>query len=784
MKVLYNWLKEYVDIKDSPSDLVDVFMRLGIEVEEVRHLGEGLSGLKTGIIEEVRPHPKKAEYKIVQVKFKDGTLKCVSGSSGLERGRFVFVATEGTILPKGRVQKKDVYGEISEGNIVSLKDLGLAEESDTVFFPVNVDLDTSPIEYLGLDDVLYDLYITPNRADLLGYIGIAADLAAFYNEKVHLPPYGIEEYDSIKIPEVKIMDINGCPRYTGRIIEGVNVKESPFWLRRKLYLSGIRPISNIVDITNYVLLEFGHPLHAFDENKLNKEVIIRRAEKGEHILALDGKDYELSEENLVIADKSGPVAIAGIIGGEETKIDDNTTRVFLESAYFNPEIISRSVFGLNLRTESGIRFMKGADWSLPPIASNRASRLILELAGGKVSSLVDLNYLKEDKREKKITVRISRISDIIGEKVKKDTLHELLNRMGFSFNELENGVYNVFIPSRRRDIEGEPDIAEEYLRFMGFDIVSHRLHVPDNFPGDMPLDKWYYIRNLILSQGFWETRNVEFISLKEHNWFSSENPIQIENPLSPDMSVMRSSLLPGLLKSGALNIRYGNENVKLFELGRVFLKRAGKDTPFVETMHLAVFAGGYTSKNLYNKKRLFDFYDVKGVLDAISNYFMVDFILRESEDNLPGFSYSVDILKDNRPIGVMGEVSLEVLKFLEIKYPVFVMELDAESIDLPSYKFREFSRYPYIRRDISILVPSSTLFGHIKELIERSKIPYLKSVELVDVFKNQKVLGDNISFTISLLFESDEGTLSSEKVDSFVEEVLNLLMKNGYKQRA
>ncbi len=781
MKVLYNWLKEYVDVKDSPDTLVEVFTRLGMEVEEKRDLKEGLSGLKTAIIESVKTHPGKTGYSVVQLKLKDGNLTCVSGSPGLEKGKFVFVATPGTILPKGKVEKKDVYGIVSEGNIVSLEDLGLEDESFSVFFPENVDLDTSPVEYLGLDDVLYELYITPNRPDLLGYLGIAADLAAYYDEKVHIPPYGIEEYEDIEIPPISILDYDGCPRYTGRVIVNVSVKESPFWLRRKLYLSGVRPISNVVDVTNYVLLELGHPLHAFDRDKLRDEVIIRRAQNKERILALDGREYELSSENLVIADRERAIAIAGIIGGEDTAIDEGTKNVFLESAYFEPSVVSRGVFSFNLRTESGIRFMKGADVCIPPMASNRAARLIMEIAGGRSSKLVDIKGKVTGERS--IKVRIQRISDILGEKVEKDRLLGILDRMGFSFTEKEEDVYEVHIPSRRRDIEGEPDIAEEYLRFTGFDSIGQRLHVPDNMAGDLPLDNWFYIRNLLSSQGYWEARTVEFISEKEHSWFSREKPVELANPLSPDMSVMRSSLIPGILKSGALNIRYGNENVRLFELGRVFFGQKGKESPFEETMRLAVFAGGYSARTLYEKRRQFDFYDVKGVLDAISRYFMIDFLLKETENKLPGFAFSVDVVQGSRVIGMLGEISHEVLKFLEIKTPVFVMELDAAVLVPSLYRFREFSRYPAVFRDIAVLVPKGILFGEIKKIIEDADVPYLTQVVLVDVFENEKILGNKISFTISLKFESHESTLKSEIVDDAVRVVVDLLKRHGYAQR-
>lgn len=782
MKVLYNWLKEYVDVKDAPYTLAEVFTRLGMEVEEIRNLKEGLEGLKTGVIEDVKPHPKKSGYKIVKLKLKDGNLICVSGSEGLKKGRFVFVATPGTVLPGGKVKEKEVYGIVSEGNIVSLADLGLEDESKTVFYPENVNLDTSPVEYLELDDVLYELYITPNRPDLLGYLGIAVELAVYYNEKVHIPPYGIEEDEEIDVPPLRVFDYESCPRYTGRVIRGVNVKESPLWLKRKLYLSGIRPISNVVDVTNFVLLELGHPLHAFDLDKLHREVIIRRAKDSEKILALDGKEYELDEDNLVIADSTMPIAIAGIIGGEETSIGEETKNVFLESAYFRPEVVSKGVFKFNLRTESGIRFMKGADISLSPMASSRAARLIIELAGGRASRLVDLR--KEREKERVIIVRMDRVEKILGEKIKDNELLDFLGKMGFSYNKVRERVYNLHLPSRRRDIEGEADIAEEYLRFMGFDMVGYRLHVPDDSPGELPLDKSFYIRNLLFSQGYWEAKTVEFISKKEHYWFSNVPFIEIANPLSPDMAVMRTSLLPGLLRSGAINIRYGNEGVKLFEIGRVFLKDKGAYTPFTEVMRLAVFAGGYLQRTLYEKRRQLDFYDVKGVLDALSRYFRIEFTLKGSNEKQSGFAYSVDIIHDGRIVGVLGEVSQEVLKHLELKYPVFVMEIDVDMLQHTSFKVKDFSRYPSIFRDIAILVPRGTLFGHIKELIKSSKVPYLKEVSLVDVYEDKKVLGDKVSFTISLRFESKESTLTSEVVDKAVERLLDFLKEKGYEQRA
>ncbi len=780
MRVLYNWLKEYVDIKDSPSHLVETFTRLGMEVEEVRNLKDGLSGLRTAVIEKVEPHPNNKNYWIVSLKLKDGEITCVSGSRGLKEGRFVFVALPGTLLPKGTVDKKDVHGILSEGNIVSLEDLGLEDKSETVFFPENADFDTDPISYLGLDDYLYDLYITPNRPDLLGYLGIAADLGAFYNEKIHIPPYGIEEED-IGLPEIEILDRGGCPRYTGRVIDNVNVTDSPLWMKKRLFLSGIRPISNIVDVTNYVLLELGHPLHAFDLNKVSGKVVVRAARDGESILALDGRKYELSEDTLVIADDRRPIAIAGVIGGEESSVSDTTEKIFLESAYFDPAIVARTVFKYNLRTESSIRFMKGADFCIPPMASNRAARLIREISGGRVSRLIDTKT--EDLSEKRIVVRVSKVANLIGETVEDEQLEGLLNRLGFSYEEEKKGVYNVHIPSRRRDIEGEADIAEEYLRFMGFDGISERLHVPDNNTGDLPLDFNYYIRNYMLSTGFWEIKSVEFVSMDEHRWFSLEKAIEIANPLSPDMAVMRASLIPGILRAGALNIRYGNDNVRLFELGRVFVGKRLDKTPFEESMRLAVFAGGYTSRRWYEKRRQMDFYDVKGVLDGIGKYLRADFELAESEKVLDGFMFSADILLNGKKVGVIGEVSPKVQKYLEVKIPLFAMELDLQSLALPRIRYSEFSRYPSVWRDISILVPRGTRFADVKKLIEGVNIKELDSVVLVDIYDDKKVLGEKLSFTVALQFSSFGGTLESVVVEDYVKRILSVLKEHGYEQR-
>ena len=781
MKVLYNWLREYIEIKDSPEDLVEVFTHLGMEVEESRNLKEGLSGLKTALIESVEEHPSDPHYKIVYLKLKDGSLKCVSGSEGLERGKFVFVATSGTKLANGIVGKKDVKGVVSEGNIVSLEDLGLEDKSETVFFPENIDLDTSPVEYLGLDDYLYDLYITPNRPDLLGYLGIAAELGAFYREKVHIPPYGVEEDPNINVPSIKVEDSAGCPRYTGRVISGIRVAKSPLWMRRKLYLSGIRPISNVVDVTNYVLLELGHPLHAFDLDKIDR-VIVRGARDGEKILALDGKEYTLAKDTLVIADSNSPVAIAGIIGGEESSVQNTTSSIFLESAYFDPRVVAKSVFKYGLRTESSIRFMKGADYCIPPMASSRAARLIQELAGGKISKLVDVKI--EGLGERKITVRTERVSGLIGRKLENRELEDLLERLNFSYEKLDSTEYRVHVPSRRRDIEGEADIAEEYLRINGFDGVSEHIHIPDNHPGDLPLDFSYYLREYLLSGGFFEIKSVEFISKREHEWFSEASPIEIANPLSPDMAVMRTSLIPGLLRAGSLNIRYGNEDVKLFEIGRVFVGEKGEDTPFKEPMRLAVFAGGFTSRQWYKKNRKFDFYDVKGVLDGLSEFLNMEFTLVESEKSLPGFLFSVDILNNGRKVGVIGEISPLVRKHFEVKVPLFVLELDLEGLKLPLIKFSDFSRFPSVRRDVSILVPKGTRAGNIIKYVLDAGIKELEKVEVVDVFEDSKVLGDKVSITLSLQFTSFKGTLESSTVDEYVNRILQVLKQHGYEQRA
>ncbi len=780
MKVLYNWLKEYIDIKVSPEELIDVFTHLGMEVEEARDLKEGLSGLKTAVIEEVKDHPADPHYKVVHLRLKDGTLRCVSGSKGLEKGKFVFVATPGTRLSGRIVDKKDIKGVLSEGNIVSLEDLGLEDRSETVFFPEGVDLNTSPVEYLGLNDYLYDLYITPNRPDLLGYLGIAAELGAFYKEKVHIPPYGVEE-ERMDVPYIQIADPEGCPRYTGRVILNVKVFDSPFWMRRKLYLSGIRPISNVVDVTNYVLLELGHPLHAFDLNKID-EIIVRKAKKDEKILALDGKEYLLTEDTLIIADSRKPIAIAGIIGGEESSVNDDTTSIFLESAYFDAATVAKSVFKYGLRTESGIRFMKGADPCIPPMASSRAARLIQEVAGGRVSQLVDIR-LKE-LGERKIRVRFERISSLIGEKIADEKIKDLLDRFDFSYEEIGNGTYEVRIPSRRRDIEGEADIAEEYLRLHGYDWVTDRIHVPDNHPGDLPFDFLFYLRGYLLSGGFYEVKNTEFISLEEHHLFSSVPYVEIANPLSPDMRLMRTSLIPGLLRAGALNIRYGNDDVKLFEIGRIFIGEKGDNTPFKEPLHLGVFVGGFTGRVWYEKRRRFDFYDIKGVLDGLAEYLNKEFTLVESKKTHPGFLFSVDIMDGTRKLGVIGEVSLAVQKRLEVKVPLYVLELELEGLNLPALTYRDFSRFPSVWRDISVLVPRGTKAGDVLKLIRSIDIKELEKVIIVDVYDDIKTLRDKVSITFSLQFTSYERTLESGVVDRYMEKVIEVLKEHGYEQRA
>jgi len=781
MKVLYNLLKEYIDFDLSPVELKETFENLGIEVEEFYYLAEGLEGrVITGIVKEIKDHPSTRDYKIVKVYTGQETLQVVSGAPNLREGIKVVVALPGAVVKGTTIGEKNIKGVISEANILSLEELGLEEESSGIFIlDEDFEIGESPLEKLGLLDWIYDLYIFPNRPDLMGILGLAYELRAVTGKEIRIPKVGIEEDESIGLYPVEILDKEGCPRYTARIIKGVKVKESPFWMRRTLFLLGQRPINNIVDVTNFVMLEFGHPLHAFDLGKLKDKIIVRRANKGERILCLDGVERELTREILVIADAEKPVAIAGIIGGEDTGVTEETEDILIESAHFDRARIRRGVSILSVKTESSRRFERGSDPEIPPLASRRAAKLILETAGGKSGLINDVKFITL--KDKKITVYFDKFNRFVGEEIEPATVKNILENFGFSLRS-DTEKLEVFVPPRRRDIEVWQDIAEEVLKVYGYNRIKGRISSGGSFTGRKFKSIVPLIRDLATKSGFYEIKTVEFSNPLELErfGFQKEKAVPLKNPLTADASVLRTSLIPGILRFASLNLRRGHKFVKGFEVGKVFFWRGVDELP-EEKMHFTAVVAGSIEKKWYNVERDVDIYDLTGFIEILKDEFNLQIEVEEKE--LRGLVNSGVIKIDGKEAGVIGEVAPQIRKYYGIKMPCFVMEIDVSSLSIPEKRYEKFSLYPSTRRDLSILLDKDKSYLEIKSTIDKILPELVERYEVIDVYSGKNIPEGKKSITIAFYIRSKEKTLTQEEVEAEFEKIIKAIKNAGFEIR-
>jgi phenylalanyl-tRNA synthetase beta chain len=779
MKVLYKWLKEWIDFPLSPEELASFFDELGVvEVKELRDLGEGLRDkLKVGQIVEIMEHPHSQRLKILKINTGEELVQVVSGAPNVRVGLKVCYAPPGTVLRRGeRVETREIMGFKSCGMPLSLEELGLEEKSPGIIeLPEDLEIGSSPLKYLGLDDWLYDLYITPNRADLLGVMGIAYELRAHLGGEIKIPPLEVEEDHRDKFP-VRIEDKEACPRYTARVVKDVNISPSPPWLRFRLSLLGLRPINNVVDISNFILFELGHPIHVFDLSKLDGGIVVRFANSGEKILTLDGVLRELDENILIIADEKKPVAIAGIMGGEETGVTESGD-VLIESAYFNPAIISRGRTRLRMETESSHRFERGADPVMAQIASSRAAYLIREIAGGKAGPIEDINFISLESRT--IPLRFSYLSRILGVEIGREEVANIFGRLGFKTEDLGKERILVTVPSRRRDVTIEADLAEEVARIYGYMKIEGRVTSGGLFLGKRVRSKEEELRELISGLGFYEVHGIEFVSEREINAFNFpiDKAVRIKNPLGEPYTHLRPLLSLSLLSIASLNLKRGETELRLFEIGKTYIWRNDAQLPF-ENKHLAVLVCGEIPPHWTEGSRELDYYDLKGVLDTFSRELGLNFDFRPASH--PFLSQGLSLFIDGREIGWIGEFSRGVKKIFDIKGTVFGLELNLEMISLPQKTFRPLAKFPPTKRDLSLLVPLETTYREIEVILEEFKEKRLHDFKVIDVYRGDPLPPDKKNITFSLHFLDPNRTMRDEEVDEIFKGIVEALKRRGF----
>jgi len=792
MIVTYNWLKEYVDFDLLPQDLADLLTMLGLEVEGMISMGSGMDDVVVALIEERNQHPNADRLSLCKVNNGREVLEIVCGATNMKAGDKVALAQIGAELPgEFKIKRSKIRGIESFGMLCSEKELGLAEASEGIMLlPQEVPLGIPVFEALGLKDTIFEIGLTPNRADCLSVIGIAREIAAKLGKRVNYPKIAVGEGEQpiTEVASVTIEYHHGCPRYAARYISGCKIGPSPEWLVSRLQAVGVRSINNVVDVTNYVMMEYGHPLHAFDFSFLQGgKIIVTRAAEGERFTTLDDQERHLKGTDLTIRDGERAVALAGIMGGLNSEINDSTTAVLLESACFEPMTIRRTARRLGLHSESSHRFERGADIGTVPKALDRAAALIAELSGG-ILARGSIDVYPGRKEPRQVPVRLARVNQVLGTNLAAEAIKNIFHNLEFVVDPGEAGEFLVTVPSFRVDIEREIDLIEEVARLNGYENIPVTMPRARIF-SDRPTRSQLLVQRLkqmLVASGLSEVITYSFIApgLYDKVGLASDDPrrssVNLLNPLSDDQSVMRTTLLPGLLETAARNIGYRILDQRIFEMGRVFHKDGAEDLPVEPVYVTGLLTGAREAEGWNQGKENVDFYDVKGVVENILNSLNIAKLSYEPRDidsfYHPGKACSV--YSGSERVGSLGEIHPDVQESFGIEQRVYYFELNFEKL---LHLCRDFltitppSRFPDTFRDTAMLlddeVPAAAVLGAIKGL----KIGEIEDAAIFDLYKGASIPEGKKSLAVRVRYRSLERTLTDDEVNRLHQRVVDTL---------
>lgn len=792
MKISLNWLKDYVDLTGiSTEDIVSHLTMSGLEVEDVIDQNKIYQNFVVGLVQEKQKHPNADKLSICKVFDGKTELQVICGASNVDAGQKVVFAPIGTLIPNGEfeIKKAKIRGVESYGMICAEDELLLSDDhSGIMILDDKLEAGEKITDALNLNDVLFEIAITPNRPDALSHIGVARDLAAIFNRDLKIPEIKLLEIgDNIdSLASVTIEDKINCPRYVAKVVNNVNIKESPEWLKNKLKSIGLRPINNIVDITNFILHEIGQPLHAFDLDRLNdKKIVVKSTKTETSFKTLDSKERKLPANTLMICDGKKEVAVAGVMGGENSEITSSTKNILIESAYFNPSSIRKTSKALGLSTDSSYRFERGTDPNITKFAAERAAQLVSELADGKVAKgLIDV-YPKVI-LPKEIELRFSRTSRILGYNIPSEKIKNILSRLGLALKVIDDDKLLVSVPTFRPDIEREIDLIEEIARINGYDNVPTvaKINITlEKKSDDTEFDE--KIRQLATSLGFFEMINNPLQS--EQDAQLTGKPIRISNPLSADMEYLRTSLLPGALITVAKNIRQGVKDLKLFEIGNVFNKINESEIKtfddFVENQKLLFLISGNEQQKSWNTdEKKTDFYFLKGYIDSFIKKISLDNVLIDSYYSSANEIYAYHLTKNFNKIvlGAGGKLNEDVLKKYDINQDVYSFEFDLTQISLIESKPKQYIeplKYPKVIRDFAFIFDKSVQYLDIKNFILKNSSSLLKDVQLFDVFESETFGNDKKSLALTLEFYDENRTLTEDEVEKDFSNLIKLITK-------
>lgn len=784
MKISLEWLKTFLSLDFKPDELADRLTMIGFEVEEVIGGKSVPDGIVVGEVKSAEKHPNADKLTVCDVAVGSENLQIVCGAPNVAAGQLVPVATVGTRLSEEfEIKPVKLRGVKSNGMICSERELGISDSHEGIMV---LDPDTcksgQPFKPTQPSDIVYDLSITPNRPDCLSHIGIARELGLLTDQEITIPDDSLQETGDAAEKEfsIEINDPDACPRYSGRVIRNVKIAPSPQWLQDRLEAVGIRSINNVVDITNLILMETGHPLHAFDYDLLaGQKIIVRKAKKGEKFTTLDGQSHNLTTDDLLIADAEKGVALAGVMGGENSEVSDQTKNILLESAYFDPMTVRKTAKRCGLSTEASQRFERGCDPNGTLFALNRAAKLFAEIAGGEIAKGI-IDVYPDPILPWTVFLRPSRIEHVLGVSVPVKDVIKILTGLGLTV-EGEDPL-TVTVSTFRPDLKEEIDLIEEVVRHYGYDKIESRLesqYALGTFV-DHELELIESIRDFFSGIGFSEVLNISMVPEAAVQILAkTRTPLSVQNPLSPDTAFMRTSLISGLLDSVKWNRNRSQNNLRLFEIGRIFIKQ-DKPLPNEKPVISGVLTGKSSPRPHWKKNEFpTDFYQLKGVLEGLDKRFRFGGFELLSK-SLPIFNpaESIEICLNKKHVGWLGELDSSILRLWDIDDPVYAFEIDMATLCdqyEPVQKYRAISRYPSVKRDLAIVVDEKAYVGDIKSLIQKKGKDILTQIDFFDLYQGKQLEYGKKSVAVSLTFTSHENTLTDAVIDPVIESIVQSL---------
>lgn len=814
MKASLQWMNEYVplDLNRPAQELADELTQAGIPVEEVLSMDPGLKKIYTGKIVEITKHPDADKLQVCQVQClsEDGeeiTKQIVTAATNVAVGQIVPVAYHKSRLADGtEIKKGKLRGVVSEGMFCSVAEFGISsdlvrpEEAQGIYiFPEGTPIGLDIKEALMLDDTVYEFELTANRADCFSMVGLSREFGIMTNQKALFPVIMVNEngesIDGKASVAIEAHDL--CTRFTSRLVTNVTIEPSPLWMQNRLRNSGIRPINNVVDVTNYVMLELGQPMHAYDYDCVADHTLIaRRAKAGETLTTLDGNERELNESMLIIADTKGPIGVAGVMGGLTSEVTDKTTNVLFEAAVFNGPSIRRTSKALGMRSEASGRFERGVNHKYTAYAIDRAAQLLQQICPSCKVCVGVIDVYPEPVEQRTVTFTAEQINDYLGTSIEKDRMVDILTKLEFGITESGDTI-EALVPTWRDDVTGMPDIAEEIARIVSYDNIAPTIPVAILSSGGMTPKKaltkevTHYLAHAGLSQiitfSFMHKDGLTNMMLPEGD--NRYTAIPILNPISEEFPYMRTTLVPAVIEAAKRNIAQQNKDLWLFETANVYEPKALPltEVPHERPMACGIMMGKVTEAAWNQAQRDTDFYDVKGVVDGLlAKLGLTQYDIQPSSESYYHPGVSAHYTVNGVTIANYGELHPQVVKNFDLSGKVYMFEIDLEavlSITVPSFRYQSFSKFPGTSRDLAIVAPVSVTSGDIVALIKEHGGEYLESVSIFDVYEGEHIEAGYRSLAYNLQFRSMEGTLNDEDIDGAIQAIIDALATKNCKLR-